>query len=277
MHSYARQELLDAPAASPQRTDVDRINHDWYERTQAIANLNGDDFLEPSLILILFKYHNFLVDRPVLDMGIGAGRTTLYLSRLTRAYVGIDYSEAMVRHSRHRFPGLRIDLCDASDLGRFRDGSFAFAVFSYNGLDCMSHVARLCALSEISRVLQPGGIFAFSAHNRDFANAKAGPRLHLSRNPITQASNVVHWIRTARKHARLRMFEYEGLEYALVNDVADDYSLIYYYITKEMQRLQLERAGLELLEMYDHRSNPLRDGMECATTPWIWYVARKGG
>jgi SAM-dependent methyltransferase len=254
---------------------ADVINHDWYSRPRSVSAFSADDYLEPSLILILLRYRHAIENKPVLDIGVGAGRTTLYLSRFTSDYVGVDYSPAMVTHCRRRFPGVRIELCDASDLGCFRDGSFSFVLFTYCGIDAIGHDARLRALGEITRVLEPGGVCAFSAHNRAFADARSGPHIGFSRNPVTQAANVLRWVRRARNHARLRTFEFDGPEYAVVNDAAEEYSLLHYYITRDAQRRQLDEAGLGLVEMYDRWLNPVSELTDDSASPWIWYVARK--
>jgi cyclopropane fatty-acyl-phospholipid synthase-like methyltransferase len=39
----------------------------------------------------------------ILDIGVGAGRTTPYLSRIAARYVGVDYSEAMIAKCRATF------------------------------------------------------------------------------------------------------------------------------------------------------------------------------
>jgi hypothetical protein len=54
---------------------------------------------------------------------------------------------------------------DATRL-QFADASFAAALFSYNGIDCIYPVAaRHRCLAEVFRVLVPGGIFLLSSHN----------------------------------------------------------------------------------------------------------------
>jgi trans-aconitate methyltransferase len=52
----------------------------------------------------------------VLDLGVGGGRTTSYLSRIASRYVGVDYSEAMIHACRRKFLDLDFMLADASDL-----------------------------------------------------------------------------------------------------------------------------------------------------------------
>ncbi len=102
----------------------------------------------------------------ILDLGVGAGRTTPCLSAMASRYVGIDYSEEMVRACRSKFPQLPFTAADAADLSQFADASFDAVVFSYNGIDCLvPYEKRESCVRECHRVLKPGGIYIFSSHN----------------------------------------------------------------------------------------------------------------
>jgi len=102
----------------------------------------------------------------ILDLGVGGGRTTPYLSSIASRYVGIDYSGEMIRVCRRRFPHLQFEVLDASDLSLFADASFDAAVFSYNGLDNLApNEKRQQCLRECHRVLRKGGVLIFSSHN----------------------------------------------------------------------------------------------------------------
>jgi SAM-dependent methyltransferase len=101
----------------------------------------------------------------VLDLGCGAGRTTAGLARLGYDVVAIDLSDQLLELARSRFPGLDFRNMDATALD-FPDGSFAAALFSYNGIDDIHPKSgRLRCMSEVHRVLRPAGSFLLSSHN----------------------------------------------------------------------------------------------------------------
>lgn len=114
----------------------------------------------------------FLFDRyirpsmAVLDLGVGGGRTTMELSRRACRYVGLDYSEKMVKVCREKFPQLEFVHGNACDLSQFGAGSFDVVVFSFNGIDYFTATEqRVRFLQECNRVLRDGGVFIFSTHN----------------------------------------------------------------------------------------------------------------
>jgi ubiquinone/menaquinone biosynthesis C-methylase UbiE len=114
---------------------------------------------------LLFRNH-IKPGMSVLDLGVGGGRTTFYLSRVASRYVGVDYSEAMIQICRGKFPDLDFRLTDASDLSVFPSASFDAIVFPFNGLDyVVPDEKRKQCLRECHRVLRPEGVFLFSSHS----------------------------------------------------------------------------------------------------------------
>jgi ubiquinone/menaquinone biosynthesis C-methylase UbiE len=102
----------------------------------------------------------------VLDLGVGAGRTTPFLSRRAARYIGLDYSKTMIEHCRIKFPNLQFTTGDAADLSVFPDSHFDAVVFAYNGIDfVLGEGARARCLEHVARLLKPGGTFIFSSHN----------------------------------------------------------------------------------------------------------------
>lgn len=102
----------------------------------------------------------------VLDLGCGAGRTTVDLVDRGYDVVALDRSGPMVASTRAALPDVPVVVGDAASLP-FPDDSFSTVLFSYNGIDELRpESARLAALRESRRVLEPGGVIALSTRNR---------------------------------------------------------------------------------------------------------------
>ena len=108
----------------------------------------------------------------ILDLGCGAGRTTINLFKLGYTnIIGLDLSNSLIDYAKNytRKNNLNIEfiLGDARKL-YFDDNSFDVVLFSFNGLMCIPEQKnRDVVLAEIHRVLKRGGKFIFTAHNRD--------------------------------------------------------------------------------------------------------------
>ncbi|MGA7907073.1 MAG: class I SAM-dependent methyltransferase [Candidatus Sulfotelmatobacter sp.] len=102
----------------------------------------------------------------ILDLGVGGGRTTPYLSAIAERYVGADYAVEMIAACRRKFPNLEFETVNAADLALFASSSFDAVVMAFNGIDyVIPDEARYRALREIHRVLKAEGILIFSSHN----------------------------------------------------------------------------------------------------------------
>jgi SAM-dependent methyltransferase len=102
----------------------------------------------------------------ILDLGVGGGRTTAYLSSIASRYIGVDYAPEMIAACRKKFPQLEFDVANAADLSRFASSSFNAVVMAFNGMDyVIPDESRFRALREIGRVLKPEGILIFSSHS----------------------------------------------------------------------------------------------------------------
>lgn len=106
----------------------------------------------------------------VLDLGCGAGRTTLALDALGYRVVGVDLSPEMIaaaRRQAERAGVARVEwrIMDASRL-EFPDASFDHALFAYNGYESVMKAAdRERVWAEARRVLRPGGVFILAARS----------------------------------------------------------------------------------------------------------------
>lgn len=117
----------------------------------------------------------------MLDLGCGAGRTTIPLSQLGYRMVGADLSTPMVHRARGQARHWRLQtawtVLDGTDLP-FADGSFEGALFSYNGIELVPGMAgKQRVLREIWRILKPGGHFIFTTHALEAFNRYAPARL----------------------------------------------------------------------------------------------------
>lgn len=152
--------------------------YEHFERDDVVAEYASFDFLLPPEQVILEQLAQRLTTARMLDVGVGAGRTTVHFAPPAAHYVGLDVSTPMVHACRRRFvpasPGLQPDFAVADVRGLpFAGGIFDLVLFSFNSLDVVGdHGERLQALREIHRVCRPGGVFCFSAHNLCFAEAR---------------------------------------------------------------------------------------------------------
>ena len=126
-----------------------------------------DGFLDRGEAAALVAAAGVARGTPVLDVGVGSGRTTALLRLLSDRYVAIDYAPNMIDSFRRNFPDLPAHVADARDLTAFTDGEFGLVVFSNNGIDTVTHDERVRVLAEFHRVLGKSGTLVFSTLNRN--------------------------------------------------------------------------------------------------------------
>jgi SAM-dependent methyltransferase len=135
-----------------------------YRDAETVAHYAGLNYVT-SAERLLFDNH-LKAGFAVLDLGVGGGRTTPYLSSIASDYIGVDYSEEMIGACRIKYPRLRFEVADAADLSLFANEFFETIVFSFNGIDYLvPDENRQQCIRECFRVLKPGGTFIFSCHN----------------------------------------------------------------------------------------------------------------
>ncbi|MGH7285646.1 MAG: class I SAM-dependent methyltransferase, partial [Polyangiaceae bacterium] len=186
---------------------------------------------------------------PILDLGVGAGRTVPLMRAISEDYVALDYTPELVGACKHKYPDVRVLPGDARDLSRFPDATFKLVMFSFNGIDAVDPVGREKILDEVFRVLRPGGIFLFSAHNRE--GPGNGEKLSFgvgrTRNPFKLAWRLaraaLHVRRAMKNHARYAKLGFDGDGYSIKNASAHDHGIMVYYTSLANQLKELERAG----------------------------------
>jgi SAM-dependent methyltransferase len=226
-------------------------------------------------VMALLKHQAAFAGRDVLDLGVGTGRTALYLAPLARRYEAIDYSPVMVEHVHATMPEISVRDADMRDLSVFADGSFDFVFATNNVLDAVGHDDRLRSLREAARVLRLGGMLMFSSHNRRYRDALRGPRLHWSRNPTTEVRLLGQWARQLANHSRVGKLRREYSDYALLNDAGHDYACLHYYIDQATERQQVAALGFQVLDVFDADGHSLAVDHAAEASASLMYAARK--
>ncbi len=101
----------------------------------------------------------------ILDVGVGAGRTSTFLAPPSASYIGIDSSPGMIRLARQNHPGLDLRVGDARALTGIPDETCDIVVFSFNGIDAVAPADRHKVIAEAHRVLVRGGHYLVSMLN----------------------------------------------------------------------------------------------------------------
>lgn len=134
---------------------------------------------EESLVLDYFAD-----DARVLDLGCGAGRTSVALAEMGLPVFGIDISELMIEVAVEQALQAGVAdvtefaVMDSRDLRDIPDDSFDAALYSYNGLELVPGLnGKRRVLQEVHRVLRPGGRLIVCTHSLLALNRYAGTRL----------------------------------------------------------------------------------------------------
>jgi ubiquinone/menaquinone biosynthesis C-methylase UbiE len=248
------------------------VNKTTFARADVIEYFQSINELFEAERVLFEKLSATIRNKKILDLGIGAGRTTTYLHLLTTDYTGVDYVPEYAEETSRKFPDAKILCADARDLKEFEDQSFDFALFSYNGLDCISNEDRLKALKEIYRVLKYEGVFMFSSHNRDYQNFKKLPWRRKFEYDAQFLKFSLYCLYHLPKHFKMKKHEIYTDDYALVNDPDHRFSLLLYYISIEKQEKQLAKIGFTGVEAYDSQGRLVKSD---TVSPWIYYLAKK--
>jgi len=263
--------------------DVDSVNRGtWQQRSTVAQYRHLTGWTDPGEQAALEFARLLIQGQPILDIGVGAGRTTALLRPLAGEYLGIDYTAEMVAASRATFPDVRFEHMDARNLQQLPADHFGLVVFSFNGIDSVEPRDRRVILREVHRVLRPGGLFIVSSHNRHGPGARETPRLHVafSPNPLRLGWRLLRALaslpRAIRNHLRLRAANEDHEEWALRNCGAHDFGLLVVYTSLAEQRRQLQEAGFEVQAVFDsQRGQPVAPDQATRDIWWFHNVARK--
>ena len=257
-------------------TDISRSNRKRYRASPMVRKYQGPSGLFPAETQILAALAPTIHKRPVLDLGVGTGRTAPDLATLSGDYLGLDYAPRMIQAARKAHPDLRFAPGDARNLAHLPAEHFALVLFSFNGLDYIDHTGRMRALAEIRRVLAPGGYFVFSSHNAAFTAPPpyARSRFVPSPNPLRTLVRLGHYLMGCLHYLRLRPALREGADWSLRVVGERNFSVVAYHIRPQSQVAELETAGFSTEALYAFTGEGVSPE-KTESLPWIYYLARK--
>jgi SAM-dependent methyltransferase len=263
--------------------DLDAINRPtWAQRETVRQYERLQGWTDPGEKAALDYVADAARGQPILDMGVGAGRTTQFLQPVSHDYIAIDYTPEMVQAFRRLHPGVRCEQMDARDLSSFADGQFSLVVFSFNGIDAVDREGRMRVLREVHRVLRPGGRFFFSAHNHEGPGRGEQPQLHIpfTWNPIKLGWRGLKSIRALPRslmnHKRLSAMNETHDGWSIMNAGAHDFGIVVMYTTLAETKRQLRETGFEVEAVFDSaRGERVVDAADTRDIFWFHYVARK--
>jgi SAM-dependent methyltransferase len=148
---------------------------------------------------------------------------------------------------------------DARNMTFFPDGYFDFVLFSYCGIDYVSHEDRMKILSEIRRLLRKGGFFFFSTHNLNNFKRGCSIRLSGSFRDIPWRLSFLLTNRVLNKEAWMILRDSsKNPQHLIISEPEPPrYTLKPYMITPIEQFKQLKASGFANIRVYSKE-----DGLE---------------
>jgi ubiquinone/menaquinone biosynthesis C-methylase UbiE len=250
-------------------------NKDTYESDDVVHLYGIANNLQKPEETLLNLLKNDLKHFIMLDVGVGGGRTTIYFAPLVKKYVGIDYSKKMIEVCKKRFPkkeNISFSIGDVRSLKSYKNESFDFVLFSFNGIDYVHHNEREKAFLEINRVLKRGGFFVFSTHNLNSSH-----RLYTINNSGSLITILWEIIRVFGLII-LNGFpnQFSSMNWAIINDGSYFFRLKTYFIAPAYQLLQLQKLGFEEIRLFSLKGTEIySDDLEKEDDFWLYYFCRK--
>lgn len=250
-------------------------NRDVYQLDTIVkVYQKANDLLGPEQAMI-DRFKNQWKNWRVLDIGIGTGRTTRYFAPISKEYVGVDYAESMVQASAETYQHLgaqvKIQFGDVRSMPEFETGYFDFVMFSYNGLDSISHEERLQALAEMKRIGKKGGYLFFSSHNLQYI-----PNMYKIKYNNSPLYLAYRFYRLGKLiyHNGLPG-KYKNMDYTVIRDDVHQFRMKHYYAKPQVIVEQLKGLGLKNIRVFSSKTADeinLDNLASAVQHPWLHYL-----
>jgi len=238
--------ILDYMFTNYNNTEIFNTNKEVYNDIVYKFKNYNDDELMPIEVSTFNSLFEILPNLEMLDIGIGCGRTTKFFIERVKSYYGIDYSIDMIKEAHLKFPNYKdkLEVADARNLSLIGNHKYDLVLFSFNGIDYVSHEDRLKILKEIYRVTKDGGYFILSSHNL-----------------ISNEENVRHIENT------------EQYNYYITKD---KHNLETYYIKPSVFVKQLNEIGFFTEKIFGYNGEEYKDFNNIPkTNHWPYYFTKK--
>jgi len=246
--------------------DMGHTNSVVYQSKSIVASYACKENLQPAEQSILREIKDSLKPMTMLDIGVGAGRTTIHFAPLVKEYMGIDYSHNMIEVCKSRFANLSFQTVDVRQMEIFKDNTFDFILFSYNGIDCISHEDRTKALMEIKRVAKQGSLFCFSTHHLGYIKN------------FMKVSWNEDIVRVIQRYYQAKEILKSHRPYGIIRDGGGDFQLHLYYIKPSEQVKTLQQMGFRDVRIFSKVTGKETTDFskldDCSQEGWLYYLCR---
>jgi SAM-dependent methyltransferase len=245
---------------------------------KTVVHYAAETYTHPAEQMLYDSIAESAAGKPILDIGVGGGRTVPLLTAISTNYTAVDYSPEMVAAFKQRFPGLRILHANAVDLSAFDDASMFLVVFSCCGIDMVGHADRRKILHEVRRVLAPGGAFIFSTHNlesrlQDLSIRDIVVPIDPTLNPLKLTWGVARSARRVWNYHKLKPLTERHEDWAILNSEYHAFGTLMHYITVGAQRSDLAEAGFAPDPLvYNAEASPILG--DSSPAPFLHWIAR---
>jgi ubiquinone/menaquinone biosynthesis C-methylase UbiE len=227
------------------------INQRTYSSAKIVNLYASEPDLQKPEATILKILENDLYNKRMLDIGVGAGRTTAHFVNRVKEYVGVDYSEGMIKVCLERFKDTKNARFEVMDMTKglkdLPDNSFDFVLISFNSIDHLTFDERTDVLKQVRRILTKDNPFCFSTHNINFIKYPPAFKFKDLFSPYSFVKTTYLNALSLKNRRKLRA---ENSTNIVVNDGAHTFGLNLMYVDLVEQVKNLEKAGFKDIRVF---------------------------